>query len=274
MKSIAIFTDLDGTLISHIDYSFGPVKPLFQHLKAAQVPIVLASSKTRGEIEVYRKRMQIEDPFIVENGGAIFIPRGYFTRSIPSAITKEDYECIQFGKPYSDLLVVFRALQKELKLNIIGFHQMDVTKIVELTGLSDEEARLSAQREYDEPFIVLEDASETSFSALIALARAHGCKIVKGGRFFHLAGSSSKGRAVRILKRLFRENRGIESFLGLGDSENDLTMLANVDVPILIQKPDGTYDPRILQKLPHVIKSPAPGPEGWLASVAEQIAQC
>ena len=48
---IAIFTDLDGTLIRHEDYSFAPVKALLRKLQFKHIPVVLASSKTRAEIE-------------------------------------------------------------------------------------------------------------------------------------------------------------------------------------------------------------------------------
>ena len=33
--------------------------------------------------------------------------------------------------------------------------------------------------------------------------------------------------------------------VGIGDSLNDATLLAMVDYPILVQKPDGSYDPDI-----------------------------
>jgi mannosyl-3-phosphoglycerate phosphatase len=142
---------------------------------------------------------------------------------------------------------------------------------MEMTGLSAEEAARASQREYDEPFIILGTDPLADQATLKEMAKRQGCKILKGGRFYHLIGSSNKGRAVRILKRLYRECRGIKKSLGLGDSENDLTLLANVDIPILVQRADGSYDPTILEKLPQVIKAPAPGPEGWALSLTEQL---
>jgi hypothetical protein len=51
---------------------------LLLELQGRLVPVILVSNKTRVEIEFCRKRMELTDPFIVENGGAIFIPKGYF----------------------------------------------------------------------------------------------------------------------------------------------------------------------------------------------------
>ena len=114
----------------------------------------MVSSKTWAEIEVYRRRMDIKDPFIVENGGAIFIPKGYFQDMAPRATLKDDYECLELGKPYRELVTMFNTLKKRLKLNMIGFHQMDGAELMQMTGLSAEEAVGASQREYDEPFVI------------------------------------------------------------------------------------------------------------------------
>ena len=72
-----VFSDLDGTLLDE-NYSFEVAQPVIARLKALNVPIVLCSSKTRLEIEYFRTKMGINDPFISENGAAIFVPSGYF----------------------------------------------------------------------------------------------------------------------------------------------------------------------------------------------------
>ena len=66
-----IFTDLDGTLIDTETYSYDRALPCIEHLRNQEIPIIFCSAKTRAEQEVYRKELQIKDPFIVENGGAI-----------------------------------------------------------------------------------------------------------------------------------------------------------------------------------------------------------
>jgi mannosyl-3-phosphoglycerate phosphatase len=59
---VAIFTDLDGTLTRHEDYCFAPVKSLLGNLRAKGVPVILASSDTRLEIELYQQKMKLADP--------------------------------------------------------------------------------------------------------------------------------------------------------------------------------------------------------------------
>ena len=64
-----IFTDLDGTLLDADTFSFDPAEPALRLIRARSIPLILSSSKTRAEIEVYRKRLDNSHPFISENGG-------------------------------------------------------------------------------------------------------------------------------------------------------------------------------------------------------------
>jgi mannosyl-3-phosphoglycerate phosphatase len=82
-------------------------------------------------------------------------------------------------------------------------------------------------------------------------------------------GANNKGTACRLLiqhcRRQFAASQGRLYTIGIGDSANDLPMLAAVDQPILVQKPDGSYDPA--GQLQHVLYAPGIGPAGWNAAV-------
>lgn len=272
----AIFTDLDGTLIRHEDYSFAPVRPLLDKLQVKRIPVILASSKTRAEIEYYRREMKLADPFIVENGGAVVIPVNYFQprylRTYQTHLRDlENYTCIELGRPYSELANVLVQVCSEARVPLIGFHQMDLEQIVQHTGLDTQQAERAAQREYDEPFLI-GDSSPGAVRTVKRLATLRGCRVVRGGRFYHLTGKSNKGRAVRILMQLYRMAYQIQVFIGLGDSENDLSLLESVNVPVLMAKPDGTFDARILERIPSVKRALA-GPAGWLQIVSALLRQ-
>lgn len=71
---IIIFTDLDGTLLDS-RYSFRKALPAIKLIKEKNIPLILCSSKTRSEIELWRKKLNNNHPFISENGGGIFIPK-------------------------------------------------------------------------------------------------------------------------------------------------------------------------------------------------------
>jgi mannosyl-3-phosphoglycerate phosphatase len=70
-----VFTDLDGTLLNHDNYDYTDALPGISLLKKSGIPLVFCSSKTRQEQEMLRGALNITDPFIVEDGGAIFIDK-------------------------------------------------------------------------------------------------------------------------------------------------------------------------------------------------------
>jgi len=91
---IIIFTDIDGTLLDK-EYSFQDVQPIIKKLQSVNIPIILCSSKTRSEIEYYRSKLDIKEPFISENGAAIFIPKGYFQSKHNCTKSNEDYDIVE-----------------------------------------------------------------------------------------------------------------------------------------------------------------------------------
>ena len=72
--------------------------------------------------------------------------------------------------------------------------------------------------------------------------------------------------------QLYRMAHQVQVLIGLGDSENDLGLLENMDVPILMAKPDGTFDPIIMRRMPSVKRALA-GPAGWLQIVSTILHQ-
>jgi mannosyl-3-phosphoglycerate phosphatase len=262
-RAIVIFTDLDGTLLDGETYSFDPANEALGELRARSIPIVLVSSKTRAEIEPLRSRLRNEHPFIVENGGAVLIPAGYFPSSITESRISEPYLVIELGTPYAQLRRALQAIACDIGMPLRGYGDMSVEEVGRRTGLSCEDAALSKQRDYDEPFVV--EGQGLTDHALAKAVTDHGLRWTRGDRFHHLMGAQDKGEAVRRLVHLFQrkaqDNRRTLMTVALGNSLNDLPMLAVVDKPILVQLADGSYAAGI--DLPRLIRAPAPGPSGW-----------
>lgn len=261
--AIVVFTDLDGTLLDSRTYSFDAAGEALDELHTRSIPVILVSSKTRAEIEPLRSRLRTEHPFIVENGGAILIPAGYFPFPIPAAIPSAPYLIIELGTPYTKLRHALKEMAREIGTPLRGYGDMSIDEVVQRTGLSSEEASLAKQRHYDEPFIT--DSQGVLDHALASAARHHGLRWTKGDRFHHLMGCQDKGDAVRHLIHLFqrsaRDKHQILTTVALGNSLNDVPMLAVADTPILVQLTDGSYATNI--DLPGLIRAPAPGPAGW-----------
>lgn len=276
MPQIVVLTDLDGSLLDHATYSFEAAREALAMLQERAIPLVIVSSKTRAEIEPLRARLHDADPFVVENGGALFIPKGYFDFPVKWAQVHGDYQVIELGAPCARLRAALIEIGQTVGYRLKGFGDMPVAEIAERTGLSHAEAGLAKQREYDEPFIIegIEDRAPLVHE-IHCQAEARGLRCTRGGRFYHLTGNSDKGRACGILIDCYRQQQdhagGALVTVGIGDSLNDLPMLAMVDRPVLVQRPDGSYDPEV--PLPNLIRAPGIGPTGWNAALLHLLSR-
>lgn len=271
MKKLIIFTDLDGTLLDHYTYSFDKAIPALQLLKEKNIPLIICSSKTRKEIEYYRRKLDNHHPFISENGGGIFIPKNYFGFDIKGGqggfSEEDDYHVIRLGAKYSDLRTAIQELRSD-GFNIKGFGDMTVEELSMIANMSIDEARMAKERDFDEPFVF--DGSKTGEQRLLQAISAKGFNYTQG-RFFHILGNSDKGKAVSVLIDLYRRKFGEVMTVAIGDSPNDIPMLERVDYPVIVQKYDGTYDPRV--DISNLHKADGIGSDGWNKAIIENLYQ-
>ncbi len=259
-----IFTDLDGSLLDHDTYSYEVALPLVKRLGAANIPLVFCSSKTRAEQELYRQKLELTSPFIVENGAAIFIGQGYFPFSYEFHRVISGYQVIELARPYSEIRRILEEIRLENGLDFCGYGDMDATEIARLTGLDLTLAQLAQKREYQETLNLT--GSEEQIQFVLTRIKEAGLNISRGGRFYGVMAGSDKGRAVSILTELFQRKLGKVKTIGIGDSLNDVPMLAKVDAPVLVQKP-GSYWEKVV--LPNLYRVDGVGPQGWVKAVAQ-----
>jgi mannosyl-3-phosphoglycerate phosphatase len=261
-----IFTDLDGTLLDRTNYSFKQAADAINYVKKNNIPIIFCSAKTRKEQEYYRKEMGIYHPFIVENGGAIYIPREYFKFSYDCSHQTEEYNVIALGTSHNIVRKTLDEIRIKTGIKITGFEDMTVKEIARITGLNIDMAALAREREYDEAIIPLTDAAANQ-EMLDAIIQAK-LNYTSGGQLYEVMGNNDKGKATNILTEFFRKQLGRIITIGIGDNINDIPMLQQVDLPYLVQKPDGNWEQMdIKDKMPH--KIPAVGPSGWAMAIEE-----
>lgn len=264
MRKTIIFTDLDGTLLDPVNYSFEAALPALELIRSRGIPLVLCSSKTRAELMACRRRLHNGHPFISENGGGIFIPEGYFAAPIEEAEPIDGYRLVALGTHHAEIMHRFAALRERLGVRARGFTDMSAEEVAALTGLEREDAALAKQRDFDEPF-VFEGAPDEGFLRAIEEAGLNWTQ----GRIYHVMGRHDKGRAVRLLKALYEREHGSVETVGLGDSLNDLPMLQSVDLPVLVRHEDGRCDARI--GIAGLTETRSPGPLGWNETVLQLL---
>lgn len=266
---LIIFTDLDGTLLD-AGYSFNKALTALALIREQNIPLIICSSKTRVEIEHCRKKLKNTWPFISENGGGIYIPDNSTLKMKKSKFRTENrdsYMNIKLGAEYRQLRNALQELRSE-GFAVKGFGDMSVKEVADLTGLKTADAKRAKQREFDEPFVF--QGNKTALRKLRRSIEAKGFNYTRG-EFHHIMGDSDKGRAVGILKELYKKQYGAIITAGMGDSVNDIEMLCRVDYPVVVQKNDGTYNAQVLKHVKGHMRAGGIGPEGWNKSVIKLI---
>lgn len=267
-----IFTDLDGTLLDHNDYSFEAALPTIDYLNQANIPWILNTSKTLAELRDLAKALGNRHPLILENGGGIAVPEAYpvpegAPHSIPTSAG--DYRLIALGTERSFILSMLEPLRRSFRFQ--GFHSMTEAEVVALTGLNPTQARQARERHFSEP-LVWRDEPEAlkDFAAELATLSL---SLLRGGRFVHVLGQVDKGQAMaRVVDYWFSDKAtGCEGALvtiALGDSDNDRAMLEAADRAIVIRSP--VHAPPETHH-PHLRISTRTGPEGWAESLSQVL---
>jgi mannosyl-3-phosphoglycerate phosphatase family protein len=283
-----VFTDIDGTLVDISTAEYGKeTDKLIRLIKERNIPLILTSAKTRLEQNKIREDLGISDPFIVENGGAIVIPKGYFpdyalrdikyplreTQETKNGARDVNHEIVvELGKPADYIRAKLSDIRKKYSINFRGVADISVEKLSNLALISREQAKRMAQRNYGETILQIQSEDIARF---IKYVQEDGMKVIHGGRFFDVTVGTDKGIAVGILKKLFKDKfHNNITFFGIGDSTNDIPMLNLMDIPILVQRQDSSWvdDGEIKMKnavdssrisANKLIKVEGIGPNGW-----------
>jgi len=267
---IVLFTDLDGTLLDAETYEFDAARPALEELRRRSIPVVACTSKTAAETRLLLGRLEIDAPYIVESGAGVYLPEKEFAGIGPKGERRDGWRLVKLAADYAEVLEGMGAIRDRLRGGVRGFHDLSPEEIARETGLPVETAALAKRREFDEPFTVERDDAAVR-SELDAVAAARGLRVSRGGRYWHLHGDTDKGRAVELVASLYRELRGAVRTIGAGDSAMDLPLLEAVELPILVAKPGGGYDPVLMERVRTPILSEEPGPAGWSRGVFEAL---
>lgn len=241
-------------------------------LRDLQIPVILCSAKTHTEQQPIRSNLNLTDPYIVENGSAIIIPADTLTVDTATfsypVEQREGEVIIRLGIPRAEIQQQLDDIRIVTNIEFQTFADLSVEEVAQITGLDHAGAKRARQRDYSATVVTqFSDIDRLRFQAACA---AHHLKAPSGGRFMTITDSNAdKGQAVRLLTRLYGAQWGDDiKTVGIGDSPNDLPMLAAMDIAYQVQRPDSTWRSLELTGLRRV---PAPGPAGFSRMVEKHF---
>ncbi|WP_320664561.1 mannosyl-3-phosphoglycerate phosphatase-related protein YedP [Prochlorococcus sp. MIT 1223] len=248
-SEVWIVTDVDGTLMDH-HYDLSPALPTLSLLKKNSIPVILCTSKTSAEVRLIRKEIDNIDPFIIENGGAIY---GNHKN------TNEEWEIV-LGSSYKQLRKIFDSLSAEIGYSLIALNDLSNGEINKLTGLNNSQIDLALQRHWSVPFL---NPPEKYHQKLNTLLDKYKINIFQGNRMSHLLGRGShKGKAVTHLKKFLKAKN--VKVIGLGDSPNDLPLLQIADISVIVPGSSGPNKALVsgMNNKDYIV-APYEGAKGW-----------
>ena len=255
-SSLWVVSDVDGTLMDH-SYDLTPAKETIKTLQKLSIPVILCTSKTASEVKVIRKELNLSDPYIVENGAAIY---GESLKKVNGKIV--------LGKKYEDLEEILNFISREISYQLIPLNNLSDQEATQLTGLTGNSLNLMRDRHWSMPFLNPPSFLEEKINICCKKFKVD---IFKGNRMSHMLSiNSNKGKAINALKN-YSNIQNIQ-IIGLGDSPNDLPLLLNSDIRIVIP---GINGPNLnllnqLKDLEFTLAS-EPNGYGWKSEINELI---
>ena len=255
-SSIWVVSDVDGTLMDH-SYDLTPAIETIRWLKKKKIPVILCTSKTASEVKVIRKDLNLKDPYIVENGGAIYgeYPNG------------DEWEII-LGDSYYSLEQVLNNISKKINYKLVPLNSLSDLESTTLTGLTGKSLDLMRDRHWSMPFL---NPPEYLNEKLKIFCKQYHVDIFRGNRMSHLLSkNSNKGSAINAL--LEKSKNTNVKIIGIGDSPNDLPLLKSSDLKIVISGINGPNQ-KLLDDLKEIDISVSDKPHGygWKEEVLKAI---
>ena len=245
-SSLWVVSDVDGTLMDH-SYDLTPAKETIIKLKKLCIPVILCTSKTAAEVKVIRKELKLTDPYIVENGAAVY---GESLENVNGQII--------LGIKYEILEDILTLISNEVDYKLTPLNNLTDQEATKLTGLKGNSLNLMRDRHWSMPFLNPPSFLEERINVC---CKKFNVEIFKGNRMSHLLSTkSNKGKAINALKE-YSNNQNIQ-IIGLGDSPNDLPLLLNSDIRIVIPGLDGP-NLNLLDKLKDLEFTLANEPNGY-----------
>ncbi|MEP7306129.1 MAG: hypothetical protein ABJA98_11485 [Acidobacteriota bacterium] len=260
IPSILVLCDLDDTVFDPRTFRLNGTTA-FDRIERERLPLVFCSSKTRAELELIQQELGINQPFISENGAAVFIPRGYFGFGAADVIDIAGYEVVEFGKPHTEVVASLHRAAGRLDIEVIGFSDMSVEDVAIECDVSLLQARLAKLREYNELFRVV-DAKPGALPRLFKALRAAGLDCTSRGAYHHV-GAVHRDLGIQWLRRLYRRAFGEVVTVAFGDHRGAAPLLRHADIPLVVQSRTAEETTHLLAAVPAARLTVADSVDAW-----------
>jgi predicted mannosyl-3-phosphoglycerate phosphatase (HAD superfamily) len=175
------------------------------------IPAVWLTSRSRLQFDDARRKHGHTQPFIAEDGCAVYLPEDYFhlrPASDPSRAKKAAtvrlgrFTCLPIAEALPAAADALQTLSEDTGVPAVTLRSLSPRELVQNTGLPQKEAELARQRDFDEIFFFA-GASDDVVEGFQAEGRNRNMQFRKHGVLWSAAIGSSVQRCIRDLSKLY-----------------------------------------------------------------------
>jgi mannosyl-3-phosphoglycerate phosphatase len=262
MSGPIILTDIDQFIR---DNAWDALRPGIAAARDAGAPLILSSWMTRAELEPARAELGHVDPFIVENGGALYIPDGTFAFEFDADRTLDGLQCMIFGTAREQIDGVVDQIAQSSYNGLTGFHALSLEEIQEHAGLSAEQAAVAREREFTEAVVILRDDRRTRVT-LKNLVQDAGLLWEEKRDLILVQGATEPASAARLVIQLYHNVDPLRTTASVGSGTADLRLMQITDQPVLFGD-DTEIDAGLAGQFQNLSVVNEGGPTGWCSAV-------
>lgn len=257
-----IYSDVDGTLLSETGRAPSNWKAIRESL--AGTMIVLTSSRTVEELLTVQRFLGLNGPVIAENGAILVLSEEWIDRFSGGSLVQiegRSLRLVHLGTPAAELREVVAAAARAHDVEFETEREVFSRDLNHPSESHRTIARQALARTHSLLLRVKGDGDgRHRFLSSLASARL---TVTSSGRWHVVQAGSNKGVGVRAFTNLAVTVLAQPiQIVGVGDRENDVTLLTAASRRFVMRLPNGEVDP-LLAVTAHATILDTPGVDGW-----------
>jgi len=236
-------------------------------LDQLSIPCVWLSSHSRLQLDEPRRRANHTEPFIAEDGCAVYLPEDYFHLKRAKTVRLGRFTSIPIAKQQPAASEALESLGVETGVSIVPLHSLSPRELAQNIGLPNHEAELARQRDFDELFFFA-GSGEKDVTRFKSLATQKKLSLREHGVFCSLAVNRDIRMCIRELGDLYdRSLHGHVNRIAIAPSADSVTIFSACDRGIRLSANAKGPDPSESSRFSEI---PITSPDLWdrvLASI-------
>jgi len=236
------------------------------------VPAVWLTSRSRLQFDDPRRKHGHTHPFIAEDGCAVYLPEDYFhlrpaseaSRTKEAATLRRGrFTCIPVAQALPAAAEALQTLSQDTGAPVVTLRSLSPRELVQNTGLSQREAELARQRDFDEIFFFA-GASADQVQKFLTEGRNRNLQFRQHGVLWSTAIGPSVQRSIRALAKLYdRALRYHAHTVGIATPDLSANLLPFCERTILLTGRKSGGDSQHQPDTPHMRHLPLHDPDLW-----------